>query len=218
MTTKKLYSIIIILIAIGFAAAAIMILLMPEQVPMHYNASGEVDRMGSKYENLVFPICGAVIGFLFIVICKSRKVASFEEKVLLITGVFVILLFNILGVYFMYKAIVYVPGTALDIDRDVFRLTFIALGVLLVVLGNLMPKFRRNYTAGLRTPWSMSSDSVWQKSNRFAGISAVACGLAMIICAAILTGTANIVVNFLLLALWTIASVIASYRYYKAEK
>lgn len=29
---------------------------MPDSVPMHYDVMGEIDRWGSKYENLIFPI------------------------------------------------------------------------------------------------------------------------------------------------------------------
>ena len=217
MTTKRLYSMIVMLIALSFAVTAVLLIFMPEQVPMHYNAVGVMDRMGSKYENLILPVCAAVIGILFAVIGKSRKHIA-EEKILLITGVFLLLFFNVLSIYFMYQAIVYSPGAALDIDRDVARLTFIALGILLIVIGNLMPKFRKNYLFGLRTKWTLASDYVWQKSNRFCGMTAVLCGFAMMLCSAVLSGAANVIVNTALLVAWILASVIASYRYYRAER
>lgn len=218
MNTKKLYSLIVILVVLSFAVTAVMITLMPEQVPMHYNAAGEMDRMGSRYENFIFPALAAVSGLIMIALGRSRKVSSGEEKILAATGVFMILLFNVMGIYFMYRAISYTPDASHDIERDVFKLTFIALGVLIVVIGNMMPKIRRNHVSGLRTKWSLASDEVWQKSNRFAGISAVVCGILMIILAAVLSGTAVIISEMVLLLLWAAAGVIASYKYHKKEQ
>ena len=139
-------------------------------------------------------------------------------RVLKITGIFSLLLFDALGFLFMVKSISYVPGATQDLDSDVYKITFIAIGVLFVLLGNMMPKFRRNHFCGLRTKWSLASDSVWQKSNRFAGISAVICGFAMILLGALFSGTAVIVSNLVLVIVWIVICIAASYKYYKAEQ
>ena len=34
---------------------AVALQFMPDTVPLHYNAAGEIDRWGSKYESLLFP-------------------------------------------------------------------------------------------------------------------------------------------------------------------
>ena len=73
------------------------------------------------------------------------------------------------------------------------KFTGIAIGILLVILGNIMPKMRRNAMFGLRTKWSMTNDSVWQKSQRFGGIASVLCGLAMIVISAFVPGVWNFV-------------------------
>ncbi len=46
----------------------------------------------------------------------------------------------------------------------------------MVILGNIMPKLRRNSLVGLRTPWSQSSEVVWKKSQRVGGILFMAAG------------------------------------------
>ena len=56
---KKGYWVIAALVLLSIVVSVIFISMMPDQVPMHYNAAGQVDRMGSKYENLIFP--GAMI-------------------------------------------------------------------------------------------------------------------------------------------------------------
>lgn len=43
------------------------------------------------------------------------------------------------------------------------------VGVLLVICGNYLPKCKRNYTMGIRLPWTLDSDDNWNKTHRFAG-------------------------------------------------
>ena len=117
----------------------------------------------------------------------------------------------------MLKAIRYDPDAAATVSIDAMKFTGIAIGILLVILGNIMPKMRRNAMFGLRTKWSMANDSVWQKSQRFGGIASVLCGLAMIVISAFVPGVWNLFVMTVIIIVWLILCVIASYRYYKAD-
>ena len=49
-----------------------------------------------------------------------------------------------------------------------FMVIFMAL--LFYVLGALMPRFKRNFFVGIRTPWTLSSDVVWKKTHSLGGI------------------------------------------------
>lgn len=213
---KKINIATIVIVALGFAVIGIMISYMPDIVPTHYNAMGEVDGMGSPYTYLLFPAISALSGLILLPVSKTVSNPS-EKKIVLYLGVFMALLFNLMGMIFAYRAITYSPGApAPDLNTSIFKTTFILLGILLVLLGNLMPKFRRNRITGLRTKWTLSSDEVWQKSNRFGGIAAVVCGLLMVILSALLSGAATlIIVNSSLLILWVISCCIVSYMYYK---
>ena len=55
------------------------------------------------------------------------------------------------------------------------------IGAGLVALGNYMPRIRKNYTMGVRTPWALASDHCWQRTQRMGGICFVVIGLAMIL-------------------------------------
>lgn len=63
---------------------------------------------------------------------------------------------------------------------DIFQLLFMALGIMLIIIGNVMPKVRMNSLFGLRTSWSMKNEIAWKKSQRFGGISFMIVGLLMI--------------------------------------
>lgn len=59
--------------------------------------------------------------------------------------------------------------TALGYEISVNRLLMFAIGVLLVVIGNWLPKIRSNFMFGVRTPWTLTSDRTWCRTHRAAG-------------------------------------------------
>lgn len=50
---KKLYSVLYAVLLICVLGTVIFLILSPDRIPVHYNFAGEVDRIGSKYENLI---------------------------------------------------------------------------------------------------------------------------------------------------------------------
>jgi len=69
---------------------------------------------------------------------------------------------------------------------DVMRPVALAVGVLLLVLGNVLGKARHNAVFGLRTPWTLADARVWDKTHRFAGRGLVLGGLVLIALAFVL--------------------------------
>jgi uncharacterized membrane protein len=55
------------------------------------------------------------------------------------------------------------------------------VGALLMVIGNFMGKFRKNFFVGIRTPWTLTSDVVWERTHRLAGWLFVLAGLVWIV-------------------------------------
>ena len=203
------------IIVLSVIVTVVLMQFMPDQIPAHYNSAGVVDRMGSKYESLLWPATTALMGGFFLFMTKVVKTSS-EKKVLHIVGIVMELFFVALGVYFMAKSIA-TEQSGTDINADVSRMAGIAIGIVLIVLGNFMPKISRNKLFGLRTTWTLKSDVVWQKSNRFCGICGVACGLLVALSAAILPSSAVLITCVGLFAAWVVLSVFASYRYSKAS-
>lgn len=52
---------------------------------------------------------------------------------------------------------------------DHIKIISIGVGVVFIILGNYLPKTRLNYIMGIRTPWTLSDERVWDKTHRFAG-------------------------------------------------
>lgn len=213
---KGSYKAVFGLVVASFVVAGFFLAFMPDRVPMHYNANGGIDRMGSKYEYLLIPIITAALAGLFVILAKyqARKGESGTEKAAMVSGIAVLAFLAVLEVYILWKAAVYSP----DADGhapELSRLTAFGLGALFIIIGNIMPKAGRNSVFGLRTGWSMKNDEVWRRCQRFGGRSAVVCGILMIICGIALSGLAATCAIAGLAVIMLIADVAASYRIYK---
>ena len=209
---KKGYFAIALVVALSFAVSAILIPMMPETVPVHFNIHGEADRMGSRYEMLIFPGFSVVMGVFMALMARSRKSES-EKKVLLITGVMSSALFMVLGAVFGISALRY--DSAAANMADTYRIIAALIGFTLIVLGNYMPKVGMNSVFGLRTHWSMKNAETWRKSQRFGGISGVICGFILLICSVFLSGNAMLAVMLSLVVIWSAAAIYLTYRYDK---
>lgn len=218
---KKLYVALYAVLLISVIGTVILLRLSPDRIPVHYNFAGEADRIGSKYESLVWPGFTVIMGAFFLLMARipRKKGESNNEKVVLITGVSTIILFALLGFYFMLRALRYNPEAARFTSYDdVNRAVSIGVGALLVAFGVIMPKMRRNSLFGIRTKWSMANDNVWQKSQRFGGIASVIAGSIMIVLALFIPGIYNILAMTIVIVIWLILCIAASRRFYLEDK
>jgi uncharacterized membrane protein len=149
----------------------------PEKVPMHWNVAGEVDGWGSRVQG-AFMIPALLIGmyFLFLLIPyldpKKERYAQFV-KVYHIFKTFII--FFLLAIYLVAS----LNGLGHRIPVGLW--TPVLVGLLFIIIGNYMGKIKMNWFMGIRTPWTLSSESVWNKTHRFGGKVFIISGLAMML-------------------------------------
>lgn len=153
------------LVGAMFLASAVAWPFAADEIPMHWNASGEIDRMGGKLEGLLLlPSITlglwALLAFLPKIDPGRRNYASFSRAYL----------FTRLGILaFMALIHAAVLAVAVGWDVDVFIVFPVGTAVLFFVLGNQMPRFRPNYFAGIRTPWTLASARSWTATHRLGG-------------------------------------------------
>lgn len=109
---KYLSRLAVALIALGFVGTTVFLVLAPDTIPVHYNLAGDVNRMGSKYEYILFPFISAGMGVIFLLLAKLAKTKKWEnyalvEKIFLFTAIGEILLFHGIGGAAMWTAIHY---------------------------------------------------------------------------------------------------------------
>lgn len=214
---KFLYAALMIL---PLVVTLIALQFLPDQIPAHYGFDNQVTRWGSKYETLVFPALSIVTGLIMLVIAKaSRKQEKDGEnnyQICIMAGLLSLGLFNVMTYYFLYTDFAQVENLN-DMTVDMNGLIFGILGIFLMVLGNIMPKAKMNSLLGLRTTWSMRSERVWKKCQRFGGIVSMLCGAAMLLVSFLTRGTLCILLSLGIVLAMTVLDVVYSYRAAKAE-
>lgn len=212
---KKAYQWTIALILLGFLLVGIFLTLAPDQIPVHYNIRGEVDRWGSKYEYLIMPFINLIFGIFMVWLARNegKKGRDTNEKIVAIMNNFVLMMFNGMWLLFMWKGLDLknLSGGWGDLSG---RLIVMLLAASLIPMGNIMPKVQRNSAFGLRTKWSMANDYCWQRSQRVGGYLMVGTGFFGVILTAILPVEWGGYAFLVLLIAMTIACTYASYHIY----
>ncbi|MFA6306542.1 MAG: SdpI family protein [Patescibacteria group bacterium] len=174
--TIKTEFIPLLLIILALASSVYFYNNLPERVAIHWNFAGEVDGYGSgQTQAVVFPsmIIGMYVLFLLIPYLDPKK-ERYEQfsKIYHIFKSLIIAL--IVVIYFV------VGLNGLGYNLPVGVITPGLIGLLFIVIGNYMAKIKRNWFMGIRTPWTMSSEEVWNKTHRFGGKMFILAGLLMI--------------------------------------
>ena len=63
--------------------------------------------------------------------------------------------------------ITYMSALGMTVQVEVIMPIF--MGLLLTIIGNYLPKCKRNYTIGIKLPWTLDSEENWNKTHRLAG-------------------------------------------------
>ena len=165
MIKKNLKTLIVtsILIVLPVLAGIILWDRLPEQMPTHWNAAGDIDG----WTNKPFTVFGlplillagqwlCVLGTL-----ADPKKENHPTKILHLVLWIIPVLSLVLG------TITY--ATALGKTVRVEVIMPILIGLILAVIGNYMPKCKQNYIIGIKIPWTLNSEENWNRTHRFAG-------------------------------------------------
>jgi len=179
---------------------------LPDQVPMHWNLAGEIDRHGSPWEfELLGPpmtllVAGLVVGLTYIPSVSKSLLRSGpmygKIGVAVVAGIAAIHLAVLLPIARAELPQRDGPHGPVSADQIVSPV-LVASGLLFMVLGNWMTKVRRNPVFGVRNTWTLASDAVWERSQRFSGRLFFLLGL-------------SIAVTAVLCPIWTTAVVLGA--------
>lgn len=187
---------------------------IPDTVPMHFNFNNQVDRWGSKYELLILPFVIMLLGIVFLLIAnhldKKEKDGNNNYNILITAGICILAILNVVTYFILYIAVIDAQNLS-AVSVDILSVITMLFGVMMIVVGNIMPKAKLNSMLGLRTKWSMSSEEAWKKSQRFSGYSAIICGVLIIVESFIFSDITAVFVMLGIIILMAVVDTVYSY-------
>lgn len=166
---KALHRLLRLLTVLPILISAVVLPLLPERIPAHYNLTGEIDRWGSRLEILILPVFCLVSGFLWErTLPKLTASDPRNHKPMLIGGCCVQATFFGLFVAMLLSSCSQFEMTA-EPGKAISKILGVVLGLSLIPIGNILPKVKRNGVFGLRTKWSMANDTCWNLCQRAGG-------------------------------------------------
>lgn len=149
---------------------------LPQTVPTHFNGDGIANGYSSKMSLMIMGT-GLPVA-LYLLLTFVPYIDPFKKKIMNNYNIF--LLFRDLVVGFSVYMLVIIFISAKDGKLNT-GLLGIGLGLLFIFLGNYLPKLPRNFFFGIRSPWTLASETVWYRTHRISGSLFVAAGFIIII-------------------------------------
>ena len=145
--------------------AAILYPSLPEMIPTHWNAQGEIDGYMKKPGGVLMMPAMALTTFIIMKIIPVISPKGFRtDKFSDVIGVLQVTL-----VGFMSIVAILVLLEAHGLNVLINEVIIAGVGLLFVVIGNYLGKVRKNFFIGIRTPWTLASDEVWNRTHRMGG-------------------------------------------------
>ena len=182
----------------------------PEKMIVHWGITGEADGWGSVPFAVFFPplIMLAVHWLCIWFTTKDPGNQRRNQKP------FAMVLWIIPVISNLTSGLMY--ALALGVELSVSNLMVGMMGLMFAVIGNYLPKCKRNATIGIKVPWAYTSEENWNATHRFGGRLWVTGGIVMVL-AAFLPGEMGIVILLLVLLPLALIPMVYSYVYYRRQ-
>lgn len=172
MSNKATIWISFIIIAVLIAVGLVLLPQLPEQVPSHWNDQGQVDGYSSKLSGILL-MPGILLATLLLLLVvpsidpRKANIAKFRPQYNIFILCFVLFL------AYLY-VLTLLAGLGVKIDMN--RMLMPAFGLFFIFVGSMVRHAKRNYMIGIRTPWTLHSDVVWDQTHRVGGIAFMVAG------------------------------------------
>jgi uncharacterized membrane protein len=138
---------------------------MPEQMASHWNAQGVVDGYTSKFLGLsLFPFIATGLTLLFVAIPLIDPLKANIARFRKYYDWFVVLFL----LFFQYLYILTILWNR-NVSFDLIRALLPSAGILFFYIGIMVQNAKRNYMVGIRTPWTLANEEVWDRTHLLGG-------------------------------------------------
>ena len=174
MNTKLSITLSLVIIAVSIIAGALIYDQMPDQMASHWGPNGQADGSMGKFGGVfMMPLTSLGLLALFLAIPNldplKENIAGFREIFNLFTLAFVVFLTYVWVLTILWN----LGNTSFNMSVAVLP----AIGFLFFVIGYMLRGAKRNWFIGIRTPWTLSSDTVWDETHRLGAILFMVSGI-----------------------------------------
>ncbi|MGN1419157.1 MAG: SdpI family protein [Acutalibacteraceae bacterium] len=178
---------------------------LPQSIPIHWNFSGEIDGYAPKWVAVfVLPGFLAVLNVLCHLLASHDKRRENYSKALSLMTYWLIPALSVL-----ITPICFLTAGGAKIKVEI--IAPVLCGLLLIFVGNYLPKCKQNSTMGIKLPWTLKSEENWNKTHRLAGWLWIICGFIVLI-------TTFVGIPYLLFAVIALAVLVPTVYSYAISK
>jgi uncharacterized membrane protein len=205
---KKMLIITSIVTLLPIVAGLILWDKLPAQIATHFNAEGKADGYSGK----AFAVWGLpLILFGTHIMCAFTTMLDPKAENQTSKIRYMILWIMPITSIMMQAGVL---GIAMGIKIKIGLLAQLLIAVLFIMIGNYLPKCHHNYTVGIKTPWTLADEEVWDKTHKQGGLLWIICGLIMILNALTVN---NSIVMWIIIAIIVMVPSTYSYIVYKKK-
>lgn len=213
MSTRTTNIVVLVLLLLSLLAGLLLWNRLPDQMASHWNAKDLVDGYMPKLQGVfMMPLMLLGMFLLFSIIPNidplKANIAQFRE----IFNLFIVLIF----LFIEYVWALTLRWNLGDTNFKMSAAMLPAMGLLFIFIGYMLRKARRNFFIGIRTPWTLSSDRVWEKTHRLGSALFILSGLLALL-GSLFGGQIALWLVLLPLIVTTIVLTIYSYMLYREE-
>ncbi len=178
MKTRTLIIVIMVTGVLMMGAGYLLSGNMGDALATHWNAAGEADGYGSAFMALYFlPLLtmamSAMIAVMPMLDPLKANVEKFRREYNIFIAAFAGFMFYIQGLTLAWNA---------GLKFSMTGLMAPGFGLLFIASGMVLRKAKRNYFIGIRTPWTLANDTVWDKTHELGGQLFIASGILTTLC------------------------------------
>lgn len=212
MNIRRTFWVVIFIAAAAFALSAWAYPRMPEVVPTHWNAQGQVNGYGSRNVGaFLLPVMMLGVSVLLLIIPEIDPLKANIQKFRGMYNGFIV----VFSAFFLYMHVL-TTLASLGVALNMTQLMLPGMGLLFIYAGFLLDKAKPNWFIGIRTPWTLSSPTVWEKTHHLGGWMFKIAGAAALV--GIFVPRYSFILFFVPTMLSAFVTVIYSYIAFMQEK
>ncbi|MAG37266.1 MAG: hypothetical protein CL878_13615 [Dehalococcoidia bacterium] len=174
---RKAEWVVLALVVVALGASAVLYPQLPDRVTSHWDVRGAADGELSQFWGaFLIPLMLSGLALLFWAVPRIDPLkANIQQFIRYFDGFIILFTLFLLAVH----AYVLLWNLGVQLSANAFMPVPIAL--LFFYLGWMLGRTKRNWFVGIRTPWTLSSDRVWEKTHRLGGRLFMASALLVLV-------------------------------------